>query len=49
MGNGIHISQKSKLRSHKQKDEKASLEIKEGKYIQDFMVALTFSHGEKNY
>jgi len=46
MGNGVHISQKGKLRSHKQKAGQKSLTIKAATYIQDFKIAIVFSNDE---
>ncbi len=47
MANSVHISQKSKVRSHQQKIDKESVTIKKGQYIQDFIIALSFSNDEK--
>lgn len=47
MGNGVHISQKSKVRRHKQKNDQEIMLIG-GRYLHDFVIALTFSiHDEK--
>ena len=45
MGNGVHISQKRKVRRNKQKTGQKSLTVKTAKYIQDFAIAVTFSTG----
>ena len=47
MANSIRLSQKSKVRSRKHKVEQENLAISEGRYIQDFMIQLTFGNGEK--
>ena len=44
MGNGIHISQKSKVRRHRKKAQQ-KIEIISGKYVHDFVIALTFNSG----
>jgi len=46
MANGIHTSQKGKVRRHKQKAEQESLAITSAKYVQDFLIAITFSNGK---
>lgn len=45
MGNGIHISSKSKVRRHQQKTEEV-IAVESGRYLHDFIIALTFSTGE---
>lgn len=44
MGNGVHISQKSKVRSHRKKAEQ-EVNIVSGKYVHDFILVITFSDG----
>jgi hypothetical protein len=46
MANGIHTSQKGKVRRHKQKAEQESLVITSARYVQDFLIAITFSNGK---
>lgn len=46
MANGVHLSQKSKVRSRKQKIEPKSIGIKSAKYVQDFVIALSFTNGK---
>ena len=47
MGNGVHISQKSKVRRHRKKAEQ-EITLVSGKYVHDFIIALTFtSRGKK--
>jgi hypothetical protein len=48
MANGIHTSQKGKMRRHKQKAEQKDLSIVSAKYVQDFIIAITFSNGKTN-
>lgn len=45
MGNGIHISQKSKVRRNKQKVEQKSIIVLSGRYVHDFIITITFSDG----
>ncbi len=42
MGNGIHISQKSKVRRHRKKAEQ-EITLVSGKYVHDFIIALNFA------
>ena len=46
MANSVHLSQKGKVRSHKQKAKQESLAIISAKYIQDFTIAISFTNGE---
>lgn len=46
MGNGIHISQKSKVRRHKKKTRQEELAVKSARYIQGYSVAITFTNGK---
>ena len=47
MGNGIHISQKSKVRRSRKKTEQ-EVTLISGKYVQDFIIALSYvSSGNK--
>lgn len=45
MGNGVHISQKGKVRRHKQKTGQISIAVVSGRYVHDFIIAITFSDG----
>ena len=48
MGNGVHISQKSKVRRHKQKAGQ-EVTLVSGRYVHDFVIVLTFStNGSKS-
>ncbi len=40
-------TKKSKVRGYQQKTEQKSLTINAGKYVQDFMIALSFNNGER--
>ncbi len=42
MGSSIHISQKSKVRSHRKKTEQ-EITLVSAKYVHDFIIQLTFS------
>ncbi len=44
MGNGVYISQKGKVRSHRKKAEQ-EINIISGKYFHDFILVITFSDG----
>lgn len=46
MGNGIHTSQKRKMRRHHQKDRETTLMILAARYVNDFSIAITFSSGK---
>jgi hypothetical protein len=46
MANGVHTSQKSKVRGHRQKTEQKDLAIKSAKYVQDFLIAITTTNGK---
>lgn len=46
MASSIHLSQKGKVRRHKQKAEQESIAIISAKYIQDFTIAISFTNGE---
>lgn len=46
MGNGVHISQKSKVRRHRKKAEQ-EITLASGRYLHDFIITLTFSSGGK--
>lgn len=47
MGNGVHISQKSKVRSHRKKNEQ-EIKLISGRYLHDFLITFTYtSNGEK--
>ena len=48
MGNGIHIPQKSKMRSHRKKTEQ-EITLVSGKYTHDFFIALTFISQRKKF
>lgn len=45
-GNSVHLSQKSKVRRHKQKTEQKVLAIESARYVQDFSVLVSFTNGE---
>jgi hypothetical protein len=45
MGNGIHLSQKRKVRSRSQKAQEENITIVAARYVNDFSIALTFSSG----
>lgn len=47
MANGVHLSQKSKVRNHKQKTAQEDLAIISAKYVQEFSIAIQFSTGKK--
>jgi len=46
MANGVHTSQKGKVRRHKEKIEQKGLGIKSAKYVQKFLIAITFTNGK---
>jgi hypothetical protein len=46
MANGIHTSQKSKVRGRKQKTEQENLAVESAKYVQDFLIAINFTNGK---
>jgi hypothetical protein len=46
MGNGVHISQKGKVRRLRKKTEQEVILVS-GKYLHDFIITLTFSSGRK--
>lgn len=48
MGNGVHISQKSKVRRHQKKNEQ-EVRLVSGKYLHDFLLALTFTCNGKKH
>jgi hypothetical protein len=45
MGNGVHLSQKRKVRSRSQKTQEKNITVTAARYISDFSVAITFSSG----
>ena len=45
MGNGVHISQKGKVRRNRQKTEQKNVAVLSGRYVHDFLIAVTFSDG----
>lgn len=45
MGNGIHLSQKRKVRSHSQKNKEENVTVVTARYISDFTIAVSFSCG----
>lgn len=46
MGNGIHLSQERKVRSHSKKNKKESIIVTTARYITNFSIAVTFSNGK---
>ncbi|HEY9342136.1 MAG TPA: hypothetical protein VIQ23_11175 [Hanamia sp.] len=46
MANSIHLSEKGKVRRHKQKTEKEILIINSAKYINGFTIAISFTNGK---
>jgi len=47
MGNGVHISQKGKVRRHRKKNE-PEITLLSGRYLHDFLITLTFSSNGKS-
>jgi len=47
MGSSIHISQKSKVRSHRKKTEQ-KVTLVSARYLHDFFIILTFSDGKES-
>lgn len=45
MGNGVHLSQKFKVRNHSQKNKQENITVIAARYIIDFSIAVTFSSG----
>ncbi|MBD0376860.1 MAG: DUF2442 domain-containing protein [Flavisolibacter sp.] len=45
MGNGVHSSQKGKVRRHPQKN-KQEISVVAARYVSDFSIAVTFSSGQ---
>ena len=45
MANGIHLSQKHKVRSHPQKNKEENIAVQAARYISDFSIAVSFSSG----
>ena len=45
MGNGVHLSQKRKVRRSSKKAEEENIVVLAGRYVYDFSIAITFSSG----
>jgi len=45
MGDGVHLSQKRKMRNRSQKAKEENITIVAARYISDFSLAITFSSG----
>lgn len=46
MANSVHLSKKSKVRSHKQKNSEENIAVKSAKYLYDFTIAVNFTNGK---
>jgi len=46
MGNGVHIPQKSKVRSHNKKNKEESVAIASARFVHDFSIAITLPTGQ---
>ena len=45
MANGVHLSQKRKVRNNSQKAKEENINVLAGRYVGDFSIAITFSSG----
>lgn len=46
MANSVHLSKKSKVRHHKQKNPEEIIAIKSARYLYDFTIAINFTNGK---